>query len=161
MNYISNIHLENRILVKEGKEHEAIDLSNKYNIPIVLGTDGNYGDGAYIERVYKKSIDVLTVSDFKSFLGEMVPLIDMYRGSKPFTFCEFTIKVIIEIGDKKIETPSRVEVAVFMNPDSAQYVIKTLDPENEKIIHLNPWQQKRITRELYREHKLKMLMPAS
>lgn len=161
MNYISNIHLENRILIREDKEYDIINLSKKYNIPVVIGTDGNFDDGAYVERIYKKSSDVLTVDNFKLFINDLVPLIDMYRGSKVFTFCEFTIKVMIDLGEKKIETPSRVEVVVYMNVDNNQYIIKTLNPENEKIIHFNPWQQKRITRELYKELKLKMLMPAS
>lgn len=160
MHYISHIHLENRILIRDEKEYEIINLSKEYGIPVVIGTDGNFENGPYIERIYKKSDSMLTVNKFTEFLGKLVPLIDMYRGCKIFTFAEMTVKAIIEIADKKLETPSKVEIAIFMDPDTDKFIIKSLNPSNEKIIILNPWQQKRITRTAYIENKTKMLVPA-
>ena len=160
MSYITNIHLENRILICEGKEDEIIKLSHKYNLPIVIGTEGNFIDGPYIERLYKKSSDVLEVDHFKNFISELVVFSDMYKGCKSFTFAEFTMKIMIQLGEKKIETPSRIEVVVFVDVNTDKYIIKTLNPENEKIMKLNPWQQSRVTRDLYQDNKLKAMASA-
>lgn len=157
MNYITHIHLENRILVGEDSEADIISLSQEHNIPVVLGTDGNYESGPFIERIYKKTECTLTIEQFQAFVKELVPLIDLYRGVKVFTYIELTMKVVIEIEGKPVHTPIRTEVAVYMDPESNIYHIQSLKPDVEKIRKLNPWQQKRITLDTYQEDKMRML----
>lgn len=160
MNYLTHIRLENRVLVSEDKEPDIISLSQEHNIPVVIGTDGNYEPGAFIERIYKKTECTLTIEQFQAFVKELVPMIDLYRGVKVFTYMELTMKVVIEVEGKSVNTPLRTEVAVYMDPDSNIYHIQSLKPDVEKIRKLNPWQQKRITLDTYQEDKLRMLSVA-
>jgi len=142
------------MFISSDYEHKVLDLSRKYDIPLLLGTDGGYQHGAYIHNIYKLPEQALTVDKFLKFIEELIPMLDMYKGAMNFTYGEFYIKTLIEKDGQKIEIPIRNEVAIHYDPDQKKYFMKTLNQNIHKIRRLKPLEQKRITREdmiMYRE----------
>jgi len=141
---ITTLLLANRMLVAPGYETKILDLANKYNISMGLYSFGNYDSGPFIKGVFKKKSTILTVPEFKEYIKELVPCLDMYKGFMPFTYAEFYINVLIKTEEDKFTMPQRFEVVVFYSIEKNSYEIKSLG-KDEKIRQIkNVETQKRI-----------------
>ena len=148
MELITYIRLINRAFVTEDKLQEIISISEVHNIPVVVGTFGNFKEGPYIERVYKISKAALTVSQFIDFIQALVPYMDMYNGfTRPYTYLEFAVDYKIDKDGSSVG--ANTNLLVYKDFVDNKVIYKSIpDP---LISFKNPKQQERITIDMYNE----------
>ena len=149
MHLITSLLLVNRIFIKEGYVSAVLAVFEKYNLSCLLSPNDSKQNGPFIYQIFKYLDYDLTIADFKQFVIELTPLLDLYRGVRPFTYAEFYIKVFFEEDSVVLTHAARNEVIVAMNHEKGAVVMETLIPTEDKIAPIKPARQKRISVEEY------------
>lgn len=153
MHLITGLLLVNRIYIKEGYVPQVLAIFEKYNMSCLLSPNDAKQNGPFIYQIYKYVNCELTILEFKNFVTELSPMLDLYQGVRPFTFAEFYVKVHIEQDNVLLSHATRNEIVVAVDYENDVTIMETLKPLEEKIIKLKTSQQRRISYEDYRSMK--------
>lgn len=137
MNLISKFRLVNRAFITENSENDILMLSKLSNIPVVLGTSGNFEPGPFISNIYKSSKYHIEVSAFRDFNLELCQHLDLYSNTKPATYLEYEVYFTLSKDSKIVQGNINL---VFYRENGSILWIATEDP----ILSIKPIQQTRI-----------------
>jgi len=141
---LAKIRLINRAFIKPESVIEVFSLCKSLGIGVVLGSDGFFQSGPYIQSLYfTKATDksVLSISDFQNFLISLSEYLDMYHGYNIYSYAEFCVEYTFKKDDTIKSNTS--QLALYFDEKTTVSVV----PKTEPILSLKPEQQKRITSE--------------
>lgn len=143
MDTILYLRLINRILIKDDPSFitKIFEIANLYGLSVTICNQGIYQEGAYISQIVKDPQKSLSVQNFKSFISELIPYLDVYFGTYAYTVAEFYVKLAINKEGIQLN-PVKTEIVFYHN--CSEFKVISLDTSINKVKVLSPKFQNRI-----------------